>query len=62
MNLTQMASASVKIIFDTVCGWRQASLFKIFLEISKDVVAEIGARDELSKKIYRFRFGMDQGV
>jgi hypothetical protein len=39
-----------------------ASLFKIFLEISKDVVAEIGARDELSKKIYRFRFGMDQGV
>ena len=30
MNLTQMASASVKIIFDTVSGWRQASLFKIF--------------------------------
>jgi hypothetical protein len=24
MNLTQMASASVKIIFDTVSGWRQA--------------------------------------
>jgi len=24
MNLTQMASASVKIIFDTVAGWRQA--------------------------------------
>jgi hypothetical protein len=24
MNLTQMASASVKIIFDTVYGWRQA--------------------------------------
>jgi hypothetical protein len=62
MNLTQMASASVKIIFDTVSGWRQASLFKIFLEISKDVVAEIGARDELSKKIYRFRFGIDQGI
>jgi len=24
VNLTQMASASVKIIFDTVSGWRQA--------------------------------------
>jgi|SRR6516225_242499 len=24
MNLTQMASASVKIIFDTVSGWREA--------------------------------------
>jgi hypothetical protein len=24
MNLTQMASASVRIIFDTVSGWRQA--------------------------------------
>src|SRR5215475_7027937 len=24
MNLTQMASASVKIIFDAVSGWRQA--------------------------------------
>jgi hypothetical protein len=24
MNLTKMASASVKIIFDTVSGWRQA--------------------------------------
>jgi adenylosuccinate synthase len=24
MNLTQMASASVKTIFDTVSGWRQA--------------------------------------
>jgi TRAP-type mannitol/chloroaromatic compound transport system substrate-binding protein len=28
------------------------SLLKAFLTISKDVVAEIGARDELSKKIY----------
>ena len=28
------------------------SLLKAFLEISKDVVAEIGAGDELSKKIY----------
>jgi hypothetical protein len=24
MNLTQMASASVKIIFDAVSGWREA--------------------------------------
>jgi hypothetical protein len=24
MSLTQMASSSVKIIFDTVCGWREA--------------------------------------
>jgi TRAP-type mannitol/chloroaromatic compound transport system substrate-binding protein len=29
------------------------SLLKAFLKISKDVVAEIGAGDELSKKIYR---------
>ena len=28
------------------------SLLKAFLEISKDVVAEIGSSDELSKKIY----------
>jgi hypothetical protein len=24
MNLTQLASSSVKIIFDTVSGWREA--------------------------------------
>jgi TRAP-type mannitol/chloroaromatic compound transport system substrate-binding protein len=29
------------------------SLLKTFREISKDVVAEIGSGDELSKKIYR---------
>ena len=28
------------------------SLLKAFLKLSKDVVAEIGSRDELSKKIY----------
>jgi TRAP-type mannitol/chloroaromatic compound transport system substrate-binding protein len=29
------------------------SLLKAFLEISKDVVAQIGSGDELSRKIYR---------
>jgi hypothetical protein len=31
------------------------SLLKAFLAISKDVVAEIGSGDELSKKIYASR-------
>jgi hypothetical protein len=39
--------------------WALASLLRAFRAISKDVVAEIGSGDELSKKIYtsyeRFR-------
>ena len=40
MNLTQMASASIKIIFDTVSGWREAGHpmreFEITRSVAKD--------------------------
>ena len=45
INLTQMASASVKIIFDTVSGWRQAGHpmreFEIMRSQAKDDTGRI---------------------
>jgi TRAP-type mannitol/chloroaromatic compound transport system substrate-binding protein len=46
LSLRRLATSTVKILkFDD-------SLLKTFLAISKDVVAEIGSGDEVSKKIY----------
>ena len=46
MNLTQMASASVKIIFDTVSGWRQTGHpmreFEIMRSPAKDSTGPVG--------------------
>ena len=41
MNLTEMASASVKIIFDTVSGWRQAGHPMREFEIMRPTTAPV---------------------
>jgi hypothetical protein len=55
-NLTQMASASVKIIFDTVAGWREAghplrnqsSEFEITPSLAEDNAGPVRVQDQQS--------------
>jgi hypothetical protein len=46
VNLTQMASASVKIIFDTVSGWREAGHLMPEVEIMRSPAKDSTGRME----------------